>query len=138
MFDGLLKGVLLFALSLITAIYTTFILTLLWGWFVAPAFHVARISFWIMYGLVLVASLFRGHGLEEKDMEDDRRWELLMTAVKACVPEDRREEVEAEQKYLSKGMWKVLGTLNVANVMANTGILGIAFVVHVIASGALP
>jgi len=131
------KGLLLFALGLITAIYTTFILTLLWGWFVAPAFHVSRISFWMMYGLVLLVNLLRGNDLEGKDMEDDLRWELLMTGIDACIPEDKKEGVEKEREYLNKGVWKVLGAFSAAQLIGNTITLGIAFVVHLIASGGL-
>jgi hypothetical protein len=70
-------------------------------------------------------------------MEDDRRWELLMTGINACIPEDKMEGVEEEREYLNKGVWKVLGALGVAQLVGNTITLGIAFVVHLIASGGL-
>jgi hypothetical protein len=44
MFRRMLKGLLFFILGLTAAGYTTFVLFLLWDWFVAPAFHLPRIS----------------------------------------------------------------------------------------------
>jgi hypothetical protein len=44
MFQRVLKGLLFFLLGLMASIYAGFFLFRLWDWFVAPAFHLPRIS----------------------------------------------------------------------------------------------
>jgi hypothetical protein len=83
------KSVLFFALSMIVHLYTTLVLTILWNWFVVPAFHVSDVSFWLMYGLVLIVSMFSNPS--DQSLDADRRTKSLMTAIEACIPEDRRE-----------------------------------------------
>jgi hypothetical protein len=43
-FRGVLKGLLFFGLGLTATTYMGFVLFRLWDWFVAPAFHLPRIS----------------------------------------------------------------------------------------------
>jgi hypothetical protein len=49
----MVKAVLVFVLTLVAHLFTTFVLTVLWNWFAVPALHASEISFWLMYGLVL-------------------------------------------------------------------------------------
>jgi hypothetical protein len=72
------KGALFFGLSLIIHLYTTLVLTILWNWFVVPAFHVSDISFWLMYGLVLIVSMFSNPS--DQSLDADRRTKSLMIA----------------------------------------------------------
>jgi hypothetical protein len=44
MFQRVLAGLLFFVLGLTASTYTGFFLFRLWDWFVAPAFHLPRIS----------------------------------------------------------------------------------------------
>jgi hypothetical protein len=44
MFLRVLKGLLVFVLGLMASFYVGFFIFHLWDWFVAPAFHLPRIS----------------------------------------------------------------------------------------------
>lgn len=85
------KGLLFFALGLVVHFYTTFILMLLWNWFVTTAFHVGEISFWVMYGMGLIVQVFQNPG--DKQFDDDQRWSRLTILVDACVPDNLRDYV---------------------------------------------
>ncbi len=128
----MLKGLLFFLLSLITHLYTTFVLTVLWNWFVVPALHVSDISFWLMYGLVLMLSLFRNPA--DQNFENERQWKRVMTAIDACIPEDRRDSVMEELKSQSSEIWINLGLVIFSSALGNTLSLGIGFIVHILAS----
>jgi hypothetical protein len=126
------KGALFFGLSLIIHLYTTLVLTILWNWFVVPALHVSDISFWLMYGLVLIVSLFSNPG--DQTFEADRRTKSLMTAIEACIPEDSRELVREQIESQSKEVWIEAGALIFGRAFSNTVALGIGFIAHILAS----
>lgn len=113
-------------------LYTTFVLTIMWNWFVTPTFHVSDISFLMMYGLVLVVSLFQSPS--DRNFAEDHRWKGLMTAVEACIPPDRMEEVKEEISNQQSEMWWGIGSSIFARAFGNTVALGIGFVVHILAS----
>ena len=126
------KSVLFFALSIIVHLYTTFVLTILWNWFVVPALHLSDVSFWLMYGLVLIVNMFSNPS--DQTFDADRRTKSLMTAIGACIPEDRREFVREELESQSKEIWIDLGAAIVSRGFQNTLALGVGFIVHVLAS----
>ena len=51
------KIVIIWLVGMVVGLYTTFVLQSLWNWFATEAFHVSQISFWVMYGVVLVVGL---------------------------------------------------------------------------------
>jgi hypothetical protein len=126
------KGVLVFVLGLVSGLYTTFVLTILWNWFVVPAFHLSEISFWMTYGLVLVFNLFRDPG--ERTLADEQEQEALTTMLEACVPQDRKEYVKEQLESQAKSIWKLMGVSLFSQMVGNTIALGIGFVVHVFAA----
>jgi hypothetical protein len=126
------KTVLFFAVGLLVNLYTTFVLTICWNWFVTTAFHVSEISFWVMYGLVLVVSLFQNP--YDASVAEDQRWNSALIMIDACVPEDRKQYVKEELEDLKPQMWFEIGSALFGRIVGTTLTLGIAFVVHILAS----
>jgi hypothetical protein len=126
------KGVLVFALGVVGGLYSTFVLTIMWNWFVVPALHLSEISFWMAFGLILVINLLRDP--RERDMAEDQKWEALTTMLEACVPEDRKAYVKERLESQSKGIWMKAGVTMFSLMVGNTAVLGMGFVVHIFAS----
>jgi len=78
----------------VVSLYTTFVIQHLWNWFATSAFHVSEISFWAMYGLVLLVSLFT----EWQKVGDEPRWKTAYIILEACIPDAKKEEVETQLK----------------------------------------
>jgi hypothetical protein len=128
----MLKGALFFLGSLVVHLYTTFVLMLMWNWFVTAAFHVGDISFWLMYGLVLVVNLFQNPA--DKDFSEERRWKALMVAIETCVPEDQKELLEEKLAEEKSGVWIEAGVSIFSRAFANSVALGIGLLVHIFAT----
>jgi hypothetical protein len=105
---------------------------MLWNWFVTVAFHVGEISFWLMYGLGLVVQLFQNPG--DKQLDDDRRFSRLAIMLDACIPDTMRDYVKDELEEQKSNIWLDAGTALFGKVTGNTITLGVAFVVHILAS----
>ncbi len=125
---------LVYPLMFVVSLYTTLVLTVLWGWFVTAAFHVPEIGFWAMYGLVLCVNLFRGSAGAEKMVHDDQRWEKVKIAIAALVPDDRRESVMEDLQDQESDVWTLAGSSIFGDIVGNTIALGIGFVVHILAA----
>jgi hypothetical protein len=117
--------------GMIVGLYATLVLTVLWGWFVVPAFHLSPISFWVMYGLTMLISLLRPTGT---DINAKNRHKIVAVMLDACVPSDRREEVTEQLKELKEQVWYQAGWQVFEQVVAISVTLGIGFVVHRFAS----
>ena len=126
------KSILAFCLGLVVHLYTTFVLMLLWNWFVVPTFHVGDISFWTMYGLVILVSLFKDD--TDKNFADERRWKALMIAIDACIPPDQKENVKHELEEVKGELWIDIGVGLFGQVLGNSLTLGIGFLIHTFAS----
>src|SRR5437660_3381261 len=87
-------SVLPFVGMLVGGLYTTFVLTTLWNWFVIPTFHTAEMPFWVMFGLLLLVRLFKANYYE--GAQDQTRWEKLLLMVQASVPAEKMDDVKAE------------------------------------------
>lgn len=124
------KTVLLYTVSMGVALYTTFVLTVLWGWFVVPAFHVAPISFWVMYGLTMLIALLRSHA----DIEADHRHKIVATMLDACVPTEKRGDVMEQLAEFKDQLWYEAGWAVFGQIITNTITLGVGFAVHILAS----
>lgn len=124
------KTVLLYTVSMVVGLYTTFVLTILWGWFAVPAFGVGAISFWVMYGLTMLIELFRSHA----DIEADHRHKIVATMLDACVPTEKREEVTERLAEFSEQIWYEAGWTVFGQIITNTITLGVGFAVHLLAS----
>lgn len=73
------SSVLLFGL----AVFNTFVLYLLWGWFLTPVFHVATPSFALLYGLMLLVSYT--HPIRKEDSESGVADKIAASLAKSCV-----------------------------------------------------
>lgn len=122
------KYLLNFGLSLVVWLYTTFALTMLWNWFVTPAFHVGEIGYWNMYGLVLVIRLL-SPGSEMLPVMIDK-WEHAMVMLNACIPEEKRPEVEGAIKKDMASVNEQSLIASVSSFAASTMSLLIGFVIH--------
>jgi hypothetical protein len=125
------KFLLLYAVSLIVGLFTAFVLTVLWSWFVVPAFHVDPVSFWLMYGLILLIDLLRSDG---NDVEADHRHKIVAIMLDACVPAERRAEVMEQLTEFTEQIWYEAGWKLFGKLLGNAMALGLGFVVHVFAS----
>jgi hypothetical protein len=123
--------ILLYGVSMVVGLYTTFVLTVLWDWFVVPAFHLSAISFWVMYGLTLLISLFRSAG---SDIEAEHRHKIVAAMLDACVPDDKREQVMEQLQEFTEEIWYQAGWKVFGQIITNSIALGIGFVVHGVAS----
>jgi hypothetical protein len=100
------KFLLFYAVSMMVGLFTAFVLTVLWEWFVVPAFHVAPVSFWLMYGLTLLIDLLRTEG---NNIEAEHRHKIVAVMLDACVPAERREEVKEQLTEFTEQMWYEVG-----------------------------
>jgi hypothetical protein len=124
------KAILLYLVGMVVGLYTTLVLTILWGWFVVPAFHVEAISFWIMYGLLLLIELLR----VPSDVEGDHRHKAVAAMLDACVPAEKRAEVTKRLSEFNEEIWYEAGWNVLGRVISSTLTLGFGFAVHVLAS----
>jgi hypothetical protein len=125
------KLMLLYGVSMIVGLYTTFVLTVLWNWFVVPAFHLSAVSFWAMYGLTLVVSLFQS---PRGDIDAEQRHKIVAVMLDACVPVERREEVAEQLQEFAEQIWYEAGWQVVGRIVTSSVTLGVAFVAHGLAS----
>jgi hypothetical protein len=125
------KFLLFYAVSMIVGLFTAFILTIFWEWFVVPAFHVAAVSFWVMYGLTMLISLVQSNG---DSIEAEHRHKIVAVMLDACVPAERREEVKEQLTEFTEQMWYEVGWKLFGKVAGNAITLGLGFVVHGLAS----
>ena len=123
--------ILLYGVSIVVGLYTTFVLVVLWDWFVVPAFHLSPISFWVMYGLTLFISVFRSNG---GDIEVEQRHKVVATLLDACVPDGKREQVKEQLEEFAEEIWYQAGSKVFIQIIANSLTLGVGFVIHVLAS----
>jgi hypothetical protein len=117
------RTVLLWMVMFVVGLYTTFVLQSLWNWFAVEAFHLAPISFWLMYGLMLTARMFTSRGDELPFFEE------LTTRINACMSEEKRELVNNEIEH---GIWAKTGRVLIGEVSGSTVSLGIGAVVHIL------
>jgi hypothetical protein len=125
------KFLLFYAVSMIVGLFTACVLTVLWRWFVVPAFHVDAVSFWVMYGLTLLIDLLRSNA---NDIEAEHRHKIVAIMLDACVPAERREEVKEQLTAFTEQMWYEVGWKLFGKVTGNAITLGLGFVVHTLAS----
>jgi hypothetical protein len=121
------KTVALLIVALIGNLYLTFVLQNLWNWFVSEAFHVSQISFWVLYGLVLMVRTF----VTEERPEEQRKFRSLEIAIDACIPRDKREFVEKHLQEQKEAVWAEAGIAAFSDFIGNTISLGIGWGVHI-------
>jgi hypothetical protein len=111
-----------------TGLYATFVLQQLWNWFVVPALNVGAVSFWVMYGLHMFATLFTQQG--DGGFQDEVRWEGITTMLDACVSEERRSDLSEQVKQQADGIWVKLGFKVFGRVFEYSATLAIGWGIH--------
>lgn len=109
------------------SLYTTFVLKNLWNWFATEALHLPEISFWVMFGLVLIIGMFTsnfGH------IEQEYGFKSIGTALDACVPEDKRDWVREQLEDQQKAIWGDIGMKLFSRIFGATCTLVIGWAVH--------
>jgi hypothetical protein len=131
-----------FPIGLVVNLYTTFVIQNLWNWFVVTAFDVPSISFWGLYGLVLVVSVIAdGARAGEKGAEhfaNELRWKTLFQCLDRLLPDDRKSEITEEIDEAIKEtieeqkrtMWIEMVSAVIARLVGNTFALGIGWFIH--------
>lgn len=119
--------VLLYCISMVVGLYTTFVLVMLWDWFAVPAFHVSEIGFWVMYGLTMLIGVLRPTG---NDIESENRHKVLAVMPDACIPDAKREQVKEELDGLAQEIWWQAGMKVFGQVVSNSFMFGLGFAIH--------
>lgn len=113
--------------GLLVGLYTTFVLENLWNWFATQALHLPVISFWIMYGLVLIISMFKENF---SDIDQEISFKGFGILLDACVPEHLKESVSAKLEDLQEGIWGEIVLKVFAKIFSATCTLVIGWAVH--------
>jgi hypothetical protein len=116
--------------SMVVALYTTFVMQNLWNWFAVPALNVPRISYLMMYGLGLLAGLI----FEHQDFAEEQHRDLVFAILDFCVPEDKHEALAKTIEQKTEGIWVALGFKIFGKLMSNTLGLAIGFGIHIFLS----
>jgi len=113
-----------FLVGPLVGLYTTFVLMRLWNWFATEALHLPEISFWVMYGLVLIIGMFTpGFG----DTGQEYSFKAIATAVDACVPDHKREWVSEQIEGQQSGIWIDVGFKIFGKIFGATCTLAVGF-----------
>jgi hypothetical protein len=119
-----------FPIGIVISLYTTFIIQNLWNWFVVPAFHVAEISFWGIFGLVLLVNLLAEGQKSGDKFATEQRWKNIGHVLDACIPPEKMESVRELVEAENEGMWLNLGIEAFGKIVGNTLTLLVGWVVH--------
>ena len=112
--------------GLLVGFYATFVMQTLWNWFVATTFNITQISYWQMYGLSTLVHMIYDRGGFAKE----ERWNRLVAMVYACVPADKKEQVDETLKEEKDSLWVNAGVEVFTKLVGNTVSLVFGWAVH--------
>jgi hypothetical protein len=112
----------------VIGLYTAFVLQLLWNWFVTAAFHVPRISFVVMYGILIILDLLADNLSDE--LTQHLQFKALSIAVDACVPESKQEAVREALEVETAGLPLLLGLQMFRRAVGTTFAFVLGAIVH--------
>lgn len=118
-----------FLVGPLIGLYTTLVIENLWNWFAAESLHLPEISFWVMYGLVLLIGLF-AQRFSDPNKEQEYSFKAITTALDACVPEDKKEWVNEQLEDQRKELWFDIGLIAFLRVLSVTWVLVLGWAVH--------
>jgi hypothetical protein len=121
------KAVIFWVIGSIVGLYTTFVLQNIWSWFVTEAFHLSPISYWVMYGLVLIIGMFTS---QDPKLEEKLQFKALATGVDACIPEDKQESVKEQLEEHAEQVWWEVGSTIFGKLIGNSITLAIGWAIH--------
>jgi hypothetical protein len=119
-------------ISSVVGLYTTFVLQSLWNWFVTEAFHLSPVSFWVMYGLVLIIGMFA----YDPNFEEKQQFKAIVTVLDACLPEEKRKEVNEQLDEQMSELWLEAGSTVFGKLVGNTFTLAVGWAVHIFLASA--
>ena len=117
----------LFLVGPLISLYSTFVLMNLWNWFATEALHLPEISFWVMYGLVLIVGMLTW---KPDDKANEYSLKGLTICVDACVPEDQKQSVSEQLKDQYEGIWMDVGWTVFSRILDVTFTLVLGWAVH--------
>lgn len=123
------KWALMWAIIIVVGFYTTFVLQTLWNWFAVAAFHVPEVSYWTMYGFMMLIHLVTDKSTFQSE-EQAKRLGILITA---CVPEEKQTEVAEALKAEDDDIGVKLFGLIVGQVTGSSVVLFLGWVVYTFA-----
>jgi len=122
----LIEPVRTFALAIAVMLYRTFVLQTLWNWFAVPALHLQPVSYWLMYGLILLVYIFT----HRDEGSTDQKWGRLFRILGLCVPESQQGSAFAIVQEQEDNSWFQLGKVIAGQFFGDTQGLVFGWVVH--------
>jgi hypothetical protein len=110
-------------------IYTTFVAMYMWNWFAAPVLNLPYISFLQMLGLVWLIGI-----LVDRLNPDETKWNLLLSVIELCVPNENREKLGEIVQTIKDNFWNDIRIKIFGQFVGNTVTLGLGFMLHVFIS----
>lgn len=120
---GKFRKFMLFAMAFLVGLYSTLVATALWNIFITPLFILPSISFFHMYGVMMLIDFLKNHLSGEKEVSQDLVTERLLGIVYLSVEEDKKEKVDDFLKEHSDDEWSRGLNLVLMKLLSNTGIL---------------
>ena len=69
---GIIVG--FFAFAFVSACWSGYVLSILWGWFMVPVFHLPTLSIPTAIGIALVIGYLTKQDMSNLKKEEDRKW----------------------------------------------------------------
>ena len=82
------------------------------NWFAAPMLDVGQASYWNMYGVLLLLSIFQKHPAPE-----DERWKKALTLIAFCVPETKKDEANEALETNPFEQWYQLASIYISQAV---------------------
>jgi hypothetical protein len=120
------KWALTWATIMVVGFYSTFVLQTLWNWFAVEAFHVPAVSYWTMYGFMMLIHLLT----DKSDFQNEERAKRMGILVMACVPEHKLSEVREEIKVEDDDIGIKLFGLILGQVAGSSTALFLGWTIH--------
>lgn len=120
------KWALMWAVIIVVGFYTTFVIQTLWNWFAVAAFRVPEVSYWTMYGFMLLIHLVT----EKSNFQNEEQGKRLGLLIMACVPEHKLDEVKEEIKIEDDDIGMKLFGLIVGQIAGSSVALALGWGVH--------
>ena len=125
---NLKKFLLAWISGMLVSLYTAFVVLNLWNWFIATTFNIPEASYWYIYGMLLLISLFTDNG---QDFMQEQRWKIIFTTIDICLPEQAKEEVASRIKDIEDGIWSEVCIKLFGRIAGFTLTLIFGWVVHI-------
>jgi hypothetical protein len=113
-------------LGLVMSLYITFVMQTLWNWFVPSVLHADSISYWNMYGLLLIVTVVKMRNASTGEAGELYRAKIML---EACLPDEKREETMRAIEKEDIGS-KMLRYADGFKLLGATVWLAIGFAVH--------